>query len=121
MRRSAWRRRILRNHRPRAGIRSLRCRRSRTPWCSGVRRKVKMRRREFIKKGSVGAAALAFCKKTGWNAGANSRTADSRIDVLIDEPLGTISPNIYGHFTENLGGVFYDGIWVGEQSRVANV
>lgn len=50
-----------------------------------------------------------------------SRSADSRIEVLLDEPLGTISPNIYGHFTENLSGVFYDGIWVGERSRVANV
>jgi alpha-L-arabinofuranosidase len=46
---------------------------------------------------------------------------DARIEVLFDEPLGTISPNIYGHFTENLGGVIYDGIWVGEDSKVPNV
>jgi alpha-N-arabinofuranosidase len=50
-----------------------------------------------------------------------SRTADSRIEVLFDEPIGTISPNIYGHFAENLGGVLYDGIWVGENSRVPNI
>ncbi len=37
------------------------------------------------------------------------------------EPLGTISPNIYGHFVENLSGVIYDGIWVGENSRIPNV
>ena len=37
------------------------------------------------------------------------------------EPLGTISPNIYGHFTENLGGVIYDGVWVGEKSKVPNL
>jgi alpha-N-arabinofuranosidase len=47
-------------------------------------------------------------------------TADSRIEVLTDEPLGTISPNVYGHFTENLGGVIYDGIWVGPNSKVPN-
>jgi alpha-N-arabinofuranosidase len=41
--------------------------------------------------------------------------------VLLGEPLETISPNIYGHFTENLGGVIYDGVWVGKNSRVANV
>jgi alpha-N-arabinofuranosidase len=41
--------------------------------------------------------------------------------VLFDEPLGTISPNIYGHFVENLSGVLYDGIWVGEKSSVANI
>jgi alpha-N-arabinofuranosidase len=47
--------------------------------------------------------------------------AESRIEVLLDEPLGVISPNIYGHFAENLGGVIYDGIWVGKQSPVPNV
>jgi alpha-N-arabinofuranosidase len=48
-------------------------------------------------------------------------TGDAHIEVLFDEPLGTISPNIFGHFTENLGGVIYDGIWVGEDSKVPNV
>ncbi len=36
-------------------------------------------------------------------------------------PIGTISPFIYGHFTEHLGGVFYDGLWVGEESPIPNV
>lgn len=35
--------------------------------------------------------------------------------------LGTISPLIYGHFAEHIGGVFYDGLWVGEDSPVENV
>lgn len=47
--------------------------------------------------------------------------ADSRIDVLTGEPIGTIAPEIYGHFVEHLGGVVYDGIWVGENSKIANV
>ena len=47
--------------------------------------------------------------------------ADARIDVLVDEPIGTIAPEIYGHFVEHLGGVVYDGVWVGERSRVPNV
>jgi alpha-N-arabinofuranosidase len=47
--------------------------------------------------------------------------AAARIEVLPDEPLGTISPNIYGHFAENLSGVIYDGIWVGEDSKVPNI
>jgi alpha-N-arabinofuranosidase len=50
-----------------------------------------------------------------------SRAADARIDVLTDEVVGTISPNIYGHFVEHLGGVVYDGIWVGEGAKVPNV
>ncbi|MGB7284676.1 MAG: alpha-L-arabinofuranosidase C-terminal domain-containing protein [Candidatus Acidiferrum sp.] len=78
-------------------------------------------RRDFLHHGALGAAALLAAPKIGWAAAATSGTADSRIEVLFDEPLGTISPNIYGHFTENLGGVFYDGIWVGEKSPVPNI
>lgn len=51
----------------------------------------------------------------------SSRAADSRIDILINEPVGEINPNIYGHFVEHLGGVVYDGIWVGEDSRIPNI
>ena len=51
---------------------------------------------------------------------ANS-APDSRIEILLSEPLGTISPNVYGHFAEHLGGVIYDGIWVGTNSKVPNV
>ncbi len=40
---------------------------------------------------------------------------------MLDEPIGTIAPEIYGHFVEHLGAVVYDGIWVGEGSRVPNV
>ncbi len=50
-----------------------------------------------------------------------STRADGHIEVLLDEPIGTIAPEIYGHFTEHLGGVIYDGVWVGENSPVANI
>ena len=46
--------------------------------------------------------------------------ATARIEILPDEPVGTVNPNIYGHFTEHLGGCIYDGIWVGEKSKIAN-
>jgi alpha-L-arabinofuranosidase len=49
-----------------------------------------------------------------------SLAASASIDILPDEPIGTISPLIYGHFTEHLGGCIYDGIWVGEKSKVPN-
>ncbi len=49
------------------------------------------------------------------------QSAGARIEILVDEPLGTISPGIYGHFAENLSGVIYDGVWVGERSKVPNV
>ena len=50
-----------------------------------------------------------------------SAGVESRIEVLPDKPLGIISPNIYGHFVENLSGVVYDGIWVGDNSKIPNI
>jgi alpha-N-arabinofuranosidase len=78
-------------------------------------------RRQFLKNASLAAAgaalAPAFVARPGLRAAPAS---DARIDVVLDEPLGTISPEIYGHFTENLGGVVYDGIWVGPDSKIPN-
>lgn len=34
---------------------------------------------------------------------------------------GTIDKNIYGHFAEHLGRCIYDGIWVGEDSKIPNI
>ncbi|MEZ5356067.1 MAG: alpha-L-arabinofuranosidase C-terminal domain-containing protein [Bryobacteraceae bacterium] len=49
-----------------------------------------------------------------------SQSPGSRIELLLDEPIGRIAPEIYGHFVEHLGGVVYDGIWVGEGSSIPN-
>src|SRR5580692_5455428 len=69
-----------------------------------------MERRSFLK-----AAATVFNRRA-----ALAAEADSHIEVLIDEPIGTIAPEIYGHFTEHLGTVVYDGIYVGENSKIPN-
>jgi alpha-N-arabinofuranosidase len=71
-------------------------------------------RREFV-GGALAAGALALVAPRG------AQGAEAKIEVLLNEPVGTISPNIYSHFIEHLGGVVYDGIWVGENSRVPNV
>ena len=34
---------------------------------------------------------------------------------------GRIDKNIYGHFAEHLGRCIYDGIWVGEDSKIPNI
>lgn len=52
---------------------------------------------------------------------ARAQSADSRIEILPAEPIGRIAPEIYSHFVEHLGGVVYDGIWVGEKSSIPNV
>jgi alpha-N-arabinofuranosidase len=69
-----------------------------------------MQRRTFLLSGLALAAAPR-----------SSMAATARIDVLPGEPIGTISPDIYGHFTEHLGGCIYDGIWVGEKSKIPNI
>jgi alpha-L-arabinofuranosidase len=77
-----------------------------------------MKRRDFLQQG-LGASAFLLLPAAGRSA--SSSNADSRVEVLFEEPLGTISPNIYGHFAENLGGVLYDGVWVGGKSAVPNI
>lgn len=75
-------------------------------------------RREFLHHSMLGMGGLLIYK---YPLAASAESADSRIEILLEEPLGIISPDIYGHFTENLGGVIYDGIWVGENSKVPNI
>jgi alpha-N-arabinofuranosidase len=70
-------------------------------------------RRKFIQQLGMGSAALLALRST--------RAAEAGIEVLLNEPIGTIAPELYGHFAENIGGVIYDGIWVGEDSTIPNV
>ena len=44
-----------------------------------------------------------------------------QLTVHGDDPIARVEPELYGHFTEHIGGVFYDGIWVGEDSPVPNI
>src|SRR5271170_241748 len=75
-----------------------------------------MQRREFLKTSALAGSAYFFFSKQ-----ALATTADAHIEVLVNEPIATIQPEIYGHFTEHLGGVIYDGVWVGVKSSIANV
>jgi alpha-N-arabinofuranosidase len=68
-----------------------------------------VRRRDFLASGAVLLAART------------ARAAQAHIEVFIDEPFATISPDLHGHFTEHIGGVVYDGIWVGEDSKIPNI
>ncbi|MBO7403583.1 MAG: alpha-L-arabinofuranosidase, partial [Clostridia bacterium] len=44
-----------------------------------------------------------------------------KLTIHGDDRIAKIEPALYGHFTEHIGGVFYDGIWVGEDSKVPNI
>ena len=74
-----------------------------------------MERRQFLKSSAMSGAVMAL---SGVRAIASS--SDARIEIFLDEPQALISPNIYGQFTEHIGGVIYDGIWVGENSKIPN-
>lgn len=71
-------------------------------------------RRDFLASSLAGGGAALLL-------GPRAVAAESRVDVILDEPIGTILPDLYGHFIEHLGGVIYDGIWVGEDSKIPNI
>src|SRR6185312_7290154 len=82
-----------------------------------------VRPRPFKKRllAAGGATWVPAALRRARAAGAGSRAADARIEVLLREPIGRIAPEIYGHFVEHLGAVVYGGVWVGENSKVPNV
>ena len=73
-----------------------------------------MNRRNFLKAGAtVAAGALAGSRL--------ALAADAEIVLSPGEPGAVISPHLYGHFIEHLGGVIYDGVWVGRNSSIPNL
>ncbi len=68
-------------------------------------------RRDFLK--AVAACGLAATT-------LRSEAPAAHIEILPAEPIATIAPEIYGHFIEHLGGVIYDGVWVGPDSKIPN-
>src|SRR5262244_4009785 len=73
-----------------------------------------MRRRSFLKSAAgAGVGALAASRLI--------QAADVEIEIAPDKPGPVINPHLYGQFIEHLGGVIYDGIWVGRNSKILNV
>ena len=56
-----------------------------------------------MRTAAAGAACLASSGPLVTRMAAQS--PESRVDILLNEPVGTIAPEIYGHFVEHLGGV----------------
>lgn len=76
-------------------------------------------RRAFLKSTSLAAAAAAM--RGSALLSQTPGQVDAYININPAETIATISPEIYSHFIEHLGGVIYDGVWVGEGSKIANV
>ena len=71
-------------------------------------------RRQFLE--SVAAAGITLF------AGIRPlQAADALVTVNPSQPGPVIGSHLYGHFIEHLGGVIYDGIWVGRDSKIPNV
>ena len=73
-----------------------------------------MNRRSFLRAGTFASAGLIVGAPT-----ASAAEADIEISPQSTGPQ--ISPHLYGQFIEHLGGVIYDGIWVGRDSKIPNI
>lgn len=73
-----------------------------------------MQRRAFLR-------SLAGTGLSALTASRLALAADIEVELALDRPGALINPHIYGHFIEHLGGVIYDGIWVGRTSRIPNL
>jgi alpha-N-arabinofuranosidase len=69
----------------------------------------------------AGALAGGTLVGAGLPSGAAEPASEPAVTVRLDEPFGTVKPSLYSQFAEHIGGVIYDGIWVGPDAKVPNV
>jgi alpha-N-arabinofuranosidase len=68
-------------------------------------------------------AVVTVVLLVGWglvDAAVQEESGVNRMIIYTDKGTEQISRNIYGHFSEHLGGCIYDGFWVGEDSPIPN-
>jgi alpha-N-arabinofuranosidase len=46
---------------------------------------------------------------------------EQQVAIRADQEIGTIRPELHGHFAEHLGSCIYGGVWVGKASKIANI
>jgi len=46
---------------------------------------------------------------------------EQRVVVNADVEIGTVRPELHGHFAEHLGSCVYGGLWVGRNSKIPNL
>jgi alpha-N-arabinofuranosidase len=62
------------------------------------------------------SAALPLCARA-----QTSSAVEVNLAVHADRPGATIDRHIYGQFAEHLGNGIYQGVWVGENSKIPNL
>lgn len=54
------------------------------------------------------------------HAASKPEPVSAQLTIRADQPGATIDANLYGQFMEHLGRNVYEGIWVGEDSKIPN-
>src|SRR6187397_1368171 len=54
------------------------------------------------------------------HAASKPEPVNAQLTIRADQPGPTIDANLYGQFMEHLGRNVYEGIWVGEDSKIPN-
>src|SRR5260370_42505002 len=73
-------------------------------------------RRDFLLgSGAAAFSILASRKALSWAA------LEQQVEVQATAEIGTIRPELHGHFAEHLGSCVYGGLWGGKNSRIRNI
>ncbi len=83
-----------------------------------------MKNQSMVKRAALWAGSVAACCAFWGGAPAcaeEPQALNAEVTLNFKQSKGTINPLIYGHFAEHIGGVFRDGLWVGENSKVENI
>ncbi len=70
-------------------------------------------------KATLGSGVFAEHVFPFWKLG-RPQPEVTKIWIDLEDVVGEINPNLYGHFIEHVGRCVYDGIWVGENARIPN-
>jgi len=73
-------------------------------------------RRGFLLSGGAAAFSIIASRKAlSWAA------VEQQVEIQTTAEIGTIRPELHGHFAEHLGSCVYGGLWVGKNSRIPNI
>ncbi|MGE7204282.1 alpha-N-arabinofuranosidase [Sphingomonas sp. NPDC019816] len=70
---------------------------------------------------TAGAVALPPASSVRAQVASPAATVTADVIVNVNAPGPVIDRHIYGQFAEHLGRGIYEGIWVGEKSRIPNI
>jgi alpha-N-arabinofuranosidase len=80
-----------------------------------------LNRRQALRSISAGTLVLGAAGVSIGSRAIGPRAPAGTATIVLDEPIGTIKPGFHGQFVEHLGGVVYDGVWVGPDSKIPNI